>query len=128
VAGLQHGINYVTKAITGSNPVFEKLAGLDHSNNVVEATGYQNVIDKMRETLLFTSLGIDISEYLKLLKITGHPLWSIGNEEPTNYNGGQESVNATESEYVISYCTDAVLLIEEKVGDIENPFGNENPF
>jgi len=80
------------------------------------------VMKRMQETLLYIGLGMNYSEYMNYKKIVGDISFSVGSTEPIMY-GNKKPLDRDDAEYVISYCSEAIVQIESVVGDLKKPFG-----
>lgn len=79
--------------------------------------------NKIQETLLFISLGMNYSDYIKLRGITGHIYMTMDGKHHSNDR--KENISANEAEFVVNYCSSAIYEIESRVGDILKPFGKD---
>lgn len=78
--------------------------------------------EQIQETLLYLVMGIDYFDYMKLGQIVGNVKISLdGNPR---FRGIKTDVDRNDAEFVLSYCIESVIKIEERVSDIEAPFGS----
>lgn len=126
-AGLTWALNRVKTAVVGRLPSFVrgiavvKAFGELGSNS--DARDTYRALERMQETLLCVALGMNYTDYMKYKGIAGHVFFDIdGNYHCT---GGKEHPDANDAEFVVAYCTDAVIQIESRVGSLEAPFGSD---
>jgi len=126
VTGLSKALSFVGNAIVGRMPVFAKLVSMDSFGKIKEDREFTSSIEQIRLTLLFETLGLNYLDYMKFKSITGEPHFTLGNEEPHDFTGTKENLTENEATFVTSYAINSVISIEDKVGDIENPFGKHH--
>lgn len=108
---------YSHNKIVVTDPFGRKMAGNDTITKAFE---------RMQETLRLLALGLNSLDFLKYKKITGTPLYSLGNEEPIDFIFAKNDPTKDDAEFVVAYAINSILAIEDKAGDIEKPFG-KNP-
>jgi len=80
-------------------------------------------LDILQRTLVLSALGIDRSEYLKCVKLTGDLVFTTQHPSGVFVQGTARISKREEARWVIDYCTSVMLDLEEKVGDLDRPFG-----
>jgi hypothetical protein len=79
-------------------------------------------IKKMRETLLYLALEMNFSELVEYRKIVGHTWFTL--DEKHHRQGGKDSINQDDAEYILSYSTNTIIRIEERLGSLSKPYTN----
>lgn len=125
--GLTWALNRVRTAVVG------RLSPFARAIPVVDASGkprsdsdardtYQ-ALERMQETLLYVALGMNYTDYMKYKSIAGQVFFTLdGNHHRA---GGKENPDVNDAEFVVAYCTDTVVQIESRVGNLEAPFGSD---
>jgi hypothetical protein len=125
-AGLGWALVRVERSVVGQFPSF--MGGIattdpfanplsDHKSREVLRT-----LERMQDTLLYVALGIDYAGYMRSRQIAGTPQFSMGGN--AYFAGGKEQVTMAEAEFVLAFCTESVVQIESRVGNLDAPFGS----
>lgn len=125
VTAVHRTLNLVGSSITGHffTSSFRPLVTSDmRGENLQPDRSLTDGIEKMKTTLQFVALGLNYADYVKFKRITGTPTFTIGSEEPVDFNGTKTALDEKDAEFTIVYATDAVISIENRVGNIEKPF------
>ena len=78
-------------------------------------------IEKMQETLLYTSLGLDHADHVRYRQVAGRVAFMVGGS--AHHTGMKQNLDANDAEFVVAHCIDTVVQLEGLVGDIDAPFG-----
>jgi hypothetical protein len=81
------------------------------------------MIERMRDTLFYAALGIDYSRHMSYRSIVGRVYFTLDGE--AHFDGTKEDLTMDDAEFVIAYCTETIVQLEEKVGDLDAPYGRE---
>ena len=124
VNGLTLALSYVEKAIVGSKSSFSRafpvegdLGGHNTNKNLVHA------FERMQETLLYVSLGMNFSDFMHLRQISGNITFVVGGG--VYQDSMKESIDADDAYFVVMYSIDSVVQIEGHVGNLDTPLGKE---
>lgn len=106
----------VRTAFVGAVPTVHRADGIEFGDRELVAS-----LKTMQETVLMLALGLSLPMRVELRQIMGVPITSpyINGATFTNM---KSALTIDEARFVLSYSTDAVLQIEETVGDLDNPF------
>ncbi len=67
-------------------------------------------IERLQDTVLYLSIGMNYSEYMKYLEIAGYVYFTMdGTAHSSNI---KEDIFPNEAEFVIMYCTDSRLKLK----------------
>ena len=121
-AGLSWCLLRVKTALVGPEEHFVRALLVKGSfGEPEENSDLFRAFEKMQETLLCVTLGMNCNEYMHYKQIAGTTAFTIAGE-PHYYNMEKE-INSEDTNFIISYCVDTILQIENLVGSIEKPFG-----
>lgn len=84
--------------------------------------GY-HAIERMQDTLLYVTLGMNYTEYMRYKKFAGHVIFTADGK-PHN-QGKVEPAGPSDAEFIVAYSINTVVQIEGIVGDIDAPFGSK---
>lgn len=127
-------IEYVKSAVVGTIP--SHISGIVVSDSFRSGKDDQKIyhpdshhneeallraLEKMQETLMFVVLGLNQNDYLKYKKIAGYTYFTADNKH--HRFQGKDDPNENDAEFVVSYCIDAIVKIEEHIGSLKKPFG-----
>lgn len=127
-AGLALALIYVKKAIVGRTPSFYNAFLMEDSLGKPKSDrDTYRAFERMQETLLYVALGLNYADYMRYRQIAGDVRFGVGSLMPHNA-GLKENINANDAEFVVAYCTDKVVQIENHVGNLEAPFGSNRWF
>jgi hypothetical protein len=85
-----------------------------------------DVVNRLRFTMLFHALGIDYADTVRFNKTIGEVL--VMADDVTVHlmrDEGMPPIDRPIVETTMAYCIDMVVRIEQRVGDLESPFGVE---
>jgi len=123
-AGLTCGLDRVEAAVVGRLPSGARsivvLDAFGRPLSESEAQDTYRALEQAQETLLYVALGMNYTDYMAYKQIVGHVYlvadWSY------YCIGGKENPGANDAEFVVAYCTDTIVQIENCVGSLETPF------
>jgi hypothetical protein len=118
LGGFQWTLHQVKTAFIGRNPA--RIGGASR-------TDIDDVINRLRFTVLYLALGIDYEDTVRLDKTIGEA--SVAADGVTvrlMRRAKMPPIDRPMAESTIAYCIDAVARIEQRVGDLEAPFGIEH--
>lgn len=123
-AGLTLALNRVEKAIVGQKSSFSRAFLVESSFGEPESdANLLSAFERMQETLLYVSLGMNFSDYMHFRQISGNTLISLN--EVVHQDSMKESIDADDAYFVVMYSIDSVVQIEGQVGNLDAPFGKE---
>jgi hypothetical protein len=85
--------------------------------------GYR-ALEKMQDTLLYITLGMNYTEYMRYKKFVGHVVFTLDGK--SHNQGKVEPAEPIDVEFVVTYSINTVAQIEGIVGNIDAPFGSEH--
>jgi len=121
--GFELALYHVKEAIFGYRSSFVKI--------IVEESGYRqradsdilNSFNETKKMLMLSLLSINYADFMKYKSIVGEAVIVPGG--PTHFFGMPNKVKKSDAEFVVSFCSDAIIQIESIVGNIDDPFGKE---
>lgn len=127
-AGLTRALSCVEPAFVGRLPSFvDGIMLLDSfrqpASDFDARTAYR-ALERIQETLLYIALGMNYSDYMKFKQIVGHVYFTLDGKH--HHHGGKVHPDANDAEFVVAYCAESVLQIENRVGSLKAPFGSEH--
>lgn len=126
-AGLTYALNRVQRAVVGYMPSFtNRFMMIDSFGREASESNGRDVYQafkRIQDTVMYLSMGMNYSEYMKYKQISGFVIFTISGEP--NFQGMKENIEPDEAEFVVAYCTESIEKIESLVGDINAPFGRE---
>jgi hypothetical protein len=119
-AALAYALELVTRAIVGPY-LFRKAENKD----------YVDGLNRLRDITLYLTLGLNYSEYMRYLSIVGHVFrFSPEVKAPIvdyyNTVDIENDIDPKAAEFAVSYCINAIIQVENIVGDLKEPFGRNN--
>jgi hypothetical protein len=127
VSGLQKALNYVSRSLVGPSLFRKKVMIADaFGRDPQPDDSVSRTIEKIQNTLSFISLGLNSLDFMKFKEITGQPLFSVGNEDPIDFFDTKDPLTIDDAEFALSYAIDSIIMIENRVGNIEKPFGKDS--
>jgi len=81
------------------------------------------MVERMRDTLFYAALGIDYSRHMTYRSIVGRVYFTMNGK--AHFDGIKEDLSRAESEFILAYCIETIVLLEDKVGDVDAPYGRE---
>ena len=124
--GLQTALNYAGKPYVGRSfdHMFSKIMVSDHFKVSKGDPDVTKAFQRIQNTVRHLALGLDYSDKVKFNKIAGFVLFSLGG----NYHmhDMKKDIGEDEAEFVLSFAIDAIIQIENRVGDLEKPFGQQH--
>lgn len=116
-------IALVEAALVGRQSyIVNEFAVFDGFGNIKPDKEITTAFQRMQTVLLFTSLGINYSDYMLYSEITGATIFSAGG--PDNY-GMKSQLAPNEADFALSYSIDTIAKIESQVRDLNAPFGKD---
>ena len=123
--GLQTAVNYAGKPFVGSSTDFlfdnivttSSFRGQEGNRDITKA------FKRMQNTLRHVALGLDYSDKVRFNKIAGYVMFQLGGGH--DVSNMKENISEDEAEFVLSFAINAIIQIENRVGDLEKPFGEE---
>jgi hypothetical protein len=125
----------VERAVIGETPRFwemslrSTLRGFNRDDTEIALEKIQDALTvtvksvaRMQESVLYLALGMNYSDYMRYRQRCGRVVFD-GNG--SSHLADTPIVDAAAAEFALAYCTDAVIQIESRVGEIEKPFGKE---
>lgn len=80
-------------------------------------------LNLLQNAIVFSALGIDRYKYLECVRLTGSMVFTQLHPRGGFVRGTAQVSTYKEARRVIDYCVNAILDLEEKVGDLARPFG-----
>jgi hypothetical protein len=117
IGGFQRALKSVRSAFVGREPMrdLERLP-----------SGFERMVERMRTTLLYQSLGINYADTVRLDQQIGEVIVMASGRVELVRKEGMVPIDRPLAESTLSYCVDAVVRIEQRVGDLDAPFGIEH--
>lgn len=126
-AGLTFTLNRVESAIVGHMPSFANgLLLVDSFGKPMSDSNSRDAyraFERMQDTLLYITLGMNYSDFMRYKKLAGHVVFTI--DGTPHYHGQTENIEQKDAEFVVAYSTNTVVQVESIVGNIDAPFGKE---
>ncbi len=98
------------------------IGGPDYDADSPEMRRVKLAIGDMQRGFLLHALGLDYPDYLRISRLTGQFAFLPGCPNGA-YEHAAKPISANDARFVIEYCIDAVLSIEDTVSDLQYPFG-----
>lgn len=122
-AGLTLALNRVENAIVGRKSSFSRAFLVEGAFGEPESDkNLLSAFERMQETLLYISLGMNFSDYMHFRQISGNIL--IFPDE-VHQDSMKEFIDYDDAYFVVMYSIDSVVQIEGQVGNLDAPFGKE---
>lgn len=126
-AGLTFALGRVKTAVVGPTSHFVDSFvmgdGFGELASDIQGRDAYRAFVRMQETLLYVALGMNYADYMHYSRIAGE-VYFAGSGEPV-YQGMKEHIDTSDAEFVVAYCTDAVIQVESRVGSLDAPFGSD---
>jgi hypothetical protein len=124
-AGLTMALNLVKNAIVGRTAHFRDAFMMsDRSGRKVEPdTDVFRAFQRMQNVLLYLTLGMDYSDYMHYIDIVGLIVFTLDGKD--HHSNIKQPLNPNDAEFVVAYCINTVVTIEEQVGKLDSPFGKD---
>ena len=124
--GLHTALNYAGRPYVGRSfdYMFDKIMVSDKSKGQKGDPDVTKAFQKIQNTVRHLALGLDYSDKVKFNKIAGFVLFSFGGGH--NVYNMKKDIGEDEAEFVLSFAIDAIIQIENRVGDLEKPFGQQH--
>jgi hypothetical protein len=122
-AGLFYTLARVQSSVSGRLPTFAEIVTSDSFSEFgggFSSRDVRTAIERMQRTLTCVALGLNYADYVKIRQIS--PIVHFTEGDPLIEWGSTISVSQQQAEFVVLTAVDALLQIEERVGDIEKPF------
>ena len=130
-SGLEKTISFVKPFIVGFEPPhFKGIVLGDHysSRDHIVNENMLKSFGKIQNSLLVLLLSLNYTSFMKYRKIVGDAINIPGGEVHFSKIDEQifnSPIAEKTSEFIISFCIDSILQIEDTVGDLEKPFGED---
>ncbi len=125
--GLQAALDKVSSAIVGSTlDAFSQIMTGEYSGSSGINSNVSNAFRRMQQSLLFLVLGLDYSNYIQYRMITGIVFSLLSGQFESQ--GMKENIDSDEARFVIIYSVDSVIQIENRVGNLDAPFGRSSSY
>jgi hypothetical protein len=115
IGGFQRALGLVRNAFVGKD--------IRHTGQ--SKTDFERMIERMRSTILYQSLNISYADTVRLDRHVGEVLVMADDSVNIFREEGMLPIERTMAESTISYCVEAVVRIEQQVGNLSAPFGIE---
>lgn len=123
-AGLTLALNRVENAIVGRKSSFSRAILVEGAFGDPESDkNLLSAFERMQETLLYISLGMNFSDYMHFRQISGNI--RIFPDEGVHQDSMKEFIDSDDAYFVVMYSIDSVVQIEGQVGNLDTPFGKE---
>lgn len=130
--GFEKSLSWVMPFIVGFDPPIFKGIVIARSSNINDTSLDEGMIlsfKKMQNVLLATSLSIDYAALMKYKNIVDSAIVIPGGdvhfpEMNIDILSGQNAEK--NAEFVLTFCLESILRIEQIVGSLEKPFGKED--
>ena len=124
--GLQTTLSYAGRPYVGRSFDYmpDKIMVSDKSKGQKGDPDVTKAFQKIQNTVRHLALGLDYSDKVKFNKIAGFVLFSLGGGH--NVYNMKKDIGEDEAEFVLSFAIDAIIQIENRVGDLEKPFGQQH--
>ena len=120
--GFEWALVYVKESFVGnSSHLTSAFMTTDLFGKPKTDSGVFQAFNKMQETVLFLSLGMNYREYNQLKQITGHVTLLLSGK--CDFHRMKDPITSEDAEFVLSYYINTIIHIENLVGDLEKPFG-----
>jgi len=123
-AGLTRALAKVKASLVGKDQLF--IDGIIVQKSIREPGPDESILEafrKMQDTLMYLSLGMNIADHMHFYEIAGMTIFTINGKH--EQFGVKEPLQQKDAEFVVAYCTDSVVQIEEQVGSLDKPFGKD---
>lgn len=124
---LARALGRVENAVVGRFPSFlDRFVMLDTFGQPAsdfDGRDAFRMIERMRDTLFYSALGIDYSRNMSYRNIVGRVYFTMNGE--AHFDGVKEDLSKAETEFVLAYCIETIVQLEDKVGDVDAPYGRE---
>ena len=122
--GLTFALNHVEEAFVGYKSSFTRAIFVDGPFGELKADkDLLRTIQRMQETLLYISLGMNFRDYMHFRQISGDIMFTV-NGEPLQH-GQKEFIDADDANFVVMFSIESVIQIESHVGNLDAPFGKK---
>ena len=135
IAALTWVTQRVEKSIVGeseNDKAFGEFLVKRHLNTVETSNKAYRAFWKMQEVVLIVTLGLDYASCVeyeeKVADLSLGARFFKGREEPVftyHERTSRKEADASDAEFLIAYTTETIVQIENKVGNIDNPFGRK---
>ena len=124
--GLQTAIDYAGRPYVGHSfeYMFDKIMVSVPFSAPKGDSDVTKAFQKIQDTVRHLALGLDYSDKVRFSKIAGFVLLLPGGGY--SMHNMKKDIGEDEAEFVLSFAIDAIIQIENRVGDLERPFGQEH--
>ena len=124
--GLQTALNYAGIPYVGRSfeYMFDKIMVSDSFKAQKGDPNITKAFQRIQDTVRHLALGLDYSDKVKFNKIAGFVLFGFGGGYKVH--NMKKDIGEDEAEFVLSFAIDAIIQIENRVGDLERPLGQQH--
>jgi hypothetical protein len=120
--GLQVALDQTSVVVAGRHsPMTRAIIVEEAFKKTKSDTRLFRSILRLRDTVLYNSLGMDYALFLRFRALVGKPIFTIDGK--VHFPTMREAIEPEEAAFVVAYAIDTVVQIEEIVGDLNSPFG-----
>jgi hypothetical protein len=119
-AGLTLSLNFVRRSILGRSGISPEF--VLERGSIFDQRDVSKAFMNMQEIFVYLALGMNYTEYVNYRQIAGK-LDIYDDGTIIQHYGMKEKIDINDAEFVVAYCTDNVVQIENRVGNLEKPFG-----
>ena len=121
--GLESAVNRAGRPYVGRSAehMYGKITVTNHRGKSEGSRDITQAFKIIQNTVKHIALGLEYSDKVRFNKIAGFVGFSLGGDH-SMYNM-KENISKDEAEFVLSFAIDAIIQIENHVGDLEAPFG-----
>ena len=80
-----------------------------------------DALRKMQDAIFYLAVGFDFNGYGQLSEIAGDTAWTL--DGTYIRSSAKQSPTASDSEFVLAFCTNTIMLIENRIGALDAPWG-----
>ena len=124
-AGLTKALGLVRNAIVGHTTRFKDafmVSNLGGERAEPDRDTFR-AFQRMQDMLLYLTLGMDYSEYMRYRDIAGTVFFTLDGN--AHHQGMKQPLEGSDAEFAVAYSVDTVARIEEVVGNLDAPFGRD---
>lgn len=123
--GLESAVNHAGHPYVGSSAehMFGEMTVTNHRGESEGNRDITQAFKRIQNTVRHIALGLDYSDKIRFNKIAGFVQLTLTGDH-SMYNM-KENISKDEAEFVLSFAIDAIIRIENRVGDLEAPFGQQ---
>jgi hypothetical protein len=125
-AALTGTVSRVESAVVGHLPSVAQGILVTSAFNVSSDSDSRQAlaaIQRMQDTLLYVALRMDFTQFMRFRSLVGEVYFTANGQ--VHSSSMKQDIDLREAEWVVAYCIDSVLKVEETVGSIDAPFGRK---